>query len=74
MGLESEIRTVIMGMGEVRSKRSAIISVTQSRPIELHASSPLRNLTRQATIKKAPWPLVRKLTISTERPPLIGEI
>jgi hypothetical protein len=24
--------------------------------------------------KQTPWPLVRKRTISTERPPLVGEI
>jgi hypothetical protein len=26
------------------------------------------------TNKKSPWPLVRKRTIPTERPPLVGEI
>jgi hypothetical protein len=26
------------------------------------------------TLKSTPWPLVRKQTIPTERPPLVGEI
>jgi hypothetical protein len=33
-----------------------------------------RYIATATTNKQTPWPLVRKRTIPTERPPLVGEI
>jgi hypothetical protein len=35
---------------------------------------PEDGLVRQNHKKKAPWPLIRKQTIPTERPPLVSEV
>jgi hypothetical protein len=34
----------------------------------------LNNIVQSSTISVSPWPLVRKRTIPTEPPPLVGEI
>jgi hypothetical protein len=81
-------RQILVSIADRRASRGQrdgsprpLISVFKPEPLLFHSSSSSVILTRAECTpfltgnktKQTPWPLVRKRTIPTERPPLVGE-
>jgi hypothetical protein len=79
--LGSRLHTLALIQGSVRKDHSTFVPVFLIRANKLKIGPKLWGRTKKigkitigTTLKKTPWPVVRKQTIVTERLPLVGEI